>query len=349
MIGAMSKGSSIPVTVVRDQNENRVFGALRFNGSASRGELAELTGLSRPTIGKIVEELQNRGLIREETSEPSSRRGRPAAVLRLESAAGIVVGIDFGHERLRVGIADLSSRLLTERYLVLDVDQEARKALDAAAALVDEALHEIEFGRGGVIGVGVGVPAPLNRTTGGVGSTLILPRWREFDLAGELSQRLGLPVMVENDANLGVLGEAAFGAAQEVHDVAYVQVSAGIGAGLLLGGRLYRGATGAAGEIGHIQARSDGALCRCGKRGCLETVASAHAVISLMREAHGDDFGLEELVALSRGGDPGAIRVIIDAGPHSGRRAASAGHPRVDSALRHAWRRSGHRDRRAAR
>jgi predicted NBD/HSP70 family sugar kinase len=315
----MNNGSSAPLAVELDQNESRIFGALRATGLASRAELAELTGLSRTTISKVIDELENRGLIREDTSDSSSRRGRPAALLRLEPAAGIAVGIDFGHERLRIGIADLSFQLLAERYLVLDVDQDAEGALDAASALVDEALKELEFERGNIVGIGVGVPAPLDRTTGGVGSTLILPRWREFDLGDELGKRLGHAVVIENDANLGALGEAAFGAARDLSDFAYVQVSAGIGAGLLLGGRLYRGATGAAGEIGHIQARPDGAMCRCGKRGCLETLATTHALVSLMRETHGEDFDLAQLVDLSKSGDPAATRVITDAGRAVGR------------------------------
>lgn len=304
----------------REQNQQRVVRALRGSGSASRSELVRLTGLSRTTVVRIVEDLQQRRLILEEFGDcPAAGRGRPAATLRLDPSAGIAVGVDFGHERLRVGVADLSSRVLAERTLELDVDQAATAALDAAAELVDEALSEATVDRARVIGVGMGVPAPLNRVKGSVGSTVILPHWRELDLAGELSRRLSLAVEIENDANLGVLAEASFGAARGLADVAYVQISGGIGAGLLLAGRLYRGATGAAGEIGHIQVLSDGVVCRCGKRGCLETIATSQALVSLMRPTYGQEFTLSDLLRLASEGDPAATRLINGAGRAVGR------------------------------
>ena len=127
---------------------------------------------------------------------------------------------------------------------------------------------------------------------------MILPGWAGLNAADELSERLGMPVAVDNDANLGALAEISFGAGRGLKDVIYVMVSSGIGAGIVLGGQLHRGVTGLAGELGHVLVRSDGAVCRCGNRGCLETVASTDAVLDLLRPTHGADITVRDLVEL---------------------------------------------------
>ena len=127
---------------------------------------------------------------------------------------------------------------------------------------------------------------------------MILPGWAGLNAADELSERLEMPVAVDNDANLGALAEVSFGAGRGLTDVIYVMVSSGIGAGIVLGGRLHRGATGLAGELGHVLVRPDGAVCRCGNRGCLETVASTDALLDLLRPTHGADLTVRDLVEL---------------------------------------------------
>src|SRR5262249_9183551 len=149
---------------------------------------------------------------------------------------------------------------------------------------------EVAIDRSQLVGAGMGVPGPIDRRTGSVGSS-ILPGWNGLEPGRELSARLGLHVQVDNDANLGGLREVLFGAARGLGDVVSLRVSSGIGAGLVLRGRLYRGSTGRAGEIGHVRARPHGAVCRCGNRGCLETVASATAVAEALRATHGPELG----------------------------------------------------------
>ena len=139
---------------------------------------------------------------------------------------------------------------------------------------------------------------------GTVGSTVILPGWDGLNAAEELSSRLDLHVAVDNDANLGALAEVSFGAGRGLSDVIYVMVSSGIGAGLVIGGRLHRGATGFAGELGHVRVRAEGAVCRCGNRGCLETVASTDALLELLRPAHGSDLGVRGLRRAGRSRRP---------------------------------------------
>src|SRR3954453_7528962 len=135
----------------------------------------------------------------------------PPVLLSLNPSAGLAVGVDFGHSHLRVAVSDLSHAVLAESWRELDVDHSAEEGLDAAAELVDEVLKEAKVSRKGVIGVGMGLPGPINRSTGAVGSSSILPGWVGVNAALEMEHRLRLPVKVENDANLGALAEFVWG------------------------------------------------------------------------------------------------------------------------------------------
>jgi len=297
----------------------RVVDALRREGRASRSELVRTTGLSRTTVGSVVAELLARGLVVEDQETEPAGRGRRATRLRLDAAAGVAVGIDFGHQHLRVAAADLASRVLTERLVDVDVDHDACEAIDAAAALVDDVLADAGVARERVIGAGLGLPGPIDARTGTVGSSVILPGWAGVNARDAVSERLGLPVEVDNDANLGARAEAAFGAGRGCSDFIYVKIASGIGAGLVLGGRLHAGATGTAGELGHVQVAPGGAVCRCGNRGCLESVAAVPALLDLLRPAHPGALGVRELLRLVDEGDLGAVRVVTDAGRILGR------------------------------
>jgi predicted NBD/HSP70 family sugar kinase len=165
-----------------------------------------------------------------------------------------------------------------------------------------------------VIGAGMGLPGPIESGEGVVGTSAILPGWIGMTAEAEMRRRLEIPVMVDNDANLGALAEAAFGAGRAAGDLVYLKVSSGIGAGLILNGRLYRGAGGLAGELGHVLVDPNGVVCRCGNRGCLETVAGTGALIDRLRPTHGDDLTVEAMLEGARTGDAACRRVIHDAG-----------------------------------
>jgi predicted NBD/HSP70 family sugar kinase/biotin operon repressor len=302
---------------LRELNRLRVIDALRQRGIASRSEIARHTGLSRTTVTTLVSDLAAKGLVVEQPFAETQGRGRPPTLLRLDPSVGAVVGIHFDHRFLRVAVADLSSTVLAERSEDLDVDHAATTALDAAALLVEAVLDEAGIDRARVVGAGVALAGPVDRD-GTVGSTVILPGWEGLNAVVELTRRLELDVSVDNDANLGALAEVSFGAGRGLTDVIYVMVSSGIGAGILLDGKLHRGVTGLAGELGHVSVRAEGAVCRCGNRGCLETVASTDAVLSLLRPAHGE-ISVRRLVELLDTGDAGAHRVVHDAGHEIGR------------------------------
>ncbi len=301
---------------LRELNRLRVVDALRRRGHASRGELADATGLSRTTVTTLVADLQERGLVIEAGAAGGGfARGRPPVQLRLDPSAGAAIGVDFGHSHVRVAVADLSAAVLGERRVEVDVDGSPGKALDVAAAVGHELVARAGLRPRRVIGAVMGLPGPL-------GSSPILRGWAALDPARELARRLGVAVTLENDANLGALAELSLGAGRGVEDLVYLKVASGIGGGIVLGGRLHHGATGIAGEIGHVQVKPDGAVCRCGNRGCLETVASAPALLESLRPAYGDGLTVRSMLELAADGGHGARRVIQDAGRAIGRAVA---------------------------
>ena len=318
----MESSDSGSLRSLRELNRGRVIDALRDRGRASRAEIARATGLSRSTVSSIVSDLIDSGLLTEQRDAlgvaHGEAGGRPPVLLSLDPSAGLAVGIDFGHTHLRVAVSDLSHEVLAETRRELDVDHSADQGLDAAAELVDQVLEEGKVDRNGVLGVGMGLPGPINSSTRTVGSSSILPGWVGVDAAAEMGRRLRLPVHVENDANLGALAEYVWGSGKGHSDVIYIKLSSGVGAGLLLGGRLHEGAGGTAGEIGHTPAQQGTAICRCGSRGCLETVASARAIAEQLGASRGEPVSTQELLALTADGDPAAARLIAEAGREIG-------------------------------
>jgi predicted NBD/HSP70 family sugar kinase len=253
-----------------------------------------------------------------ERPEPGSAHGaqggRPPILLSFDASAGAAVGLDFGHSHLRVAVSDLASTILAERTRPLDTDHDAQAGLEMAVELVVETLADAGVSRDAVIGAGMGLPGPVDQGAGTVGSSAILPGWIGMTAADELRERLGFPVIVDNDANLGALAEAAFGAGRDAGDLVYLKISSGIGAGLILNGRLYRGSAGLAGELGHVLVDPEGIVCRCGNRGCLETVAASGALVDRLRETRGEDVSIEGVLELARSGDAVARDLVYQAG-----------------------------------
>jgi glucokinase-like ROK family protein len=311
--------------VRRERNRARLLVALQEAGAASRAELARRTGLSRTTVASIVAELERDGTLieRENGSAASPRGGGPPRLLSFGRSAGAVLGIDFGKRHLRVAAADLSHAILAEAERPMRTDEPAESGLETAVELVDGVLDEAGVARGDVVGVGLGLPGPIDMRSGRVGSSSILPGWVGVRAADALTSRLELPVQVDNDANLGALAELHWGAAAGCRNAAYLKVSTGIGAGLIVDGRLFHGSAGMAGEIGHTIVEEQGPVCRCGKRGCLETLAGAAALVELLRGTHGPELTTQQLLDAAAGGDSAARRVLADAGRYIGRAVAT--------------------------
>ena len=315
----MPKKTEGSLAWLRDRNRERVVGVLRERGRISQADIARVTGLSRTTVHTLVSELKVSGLVREiEVGVSDVRGGRPAMQLTLRHSSVAVVGIDFGHSHVQVAVADIAHNVLAERRCDLDVNHHAREALDTSARMVGEVLTEARVERKSVVGAGIGIPGPVDRARGTVGSASILPGWTGLRIGSEMQDRLGIPVEIENDANLGALAELTWGAGRECSNFAYIKAATGIGAGLVIDGRLLHGVTGTAGEIGHTTLDESGALCYCGNRGCLETKASGPAIIQLVGLLNGEVPSLAQIVELAVAGDLRCRRAISDAGHEIG-------------------------------
>ncbi|MFP8962421.1 ROK family protein [Streptomyces nanhaiensis] len=296
-------------------NLERVVRAVRIAGSLTQAEIARTTGLSAATVSNIVRELKDNGTVE---VTPTSAGGRRARSVSLSGDAGIVVGVDFGHSHLRVAVGNLAHQVLAEESEPIDVDASASQGFDRAERLVERLIEVTGFCREKVIGLGLGVPGPIDVETGVLGSSTILPGWAGTNPREELASRLGVEVHVDNDANLGALGELVWGSGRGARDLAYIKVASGVGAGLVIDGQIYRGPGGTAGEIGHITLDESGPVCRCGNRGCLETFTAARYVLPLLHSSHGPDLTMPEMVRLARSGDLGCRRVVADIGRHVG-------------------------------
>lgn len=304
----------------RRRTREQLLAVLAGHDALSRAELARLTGLSRSAVGACVADLVEQGLVGEGAAgdRPAAGPGRPAAVVRLRRGGGIVLGLDFGHTHVTAAVADTEGRILAERGEILDVDGKPEDAMDTGARLAREALAQAGYTMHEVIGAAAGIPGPIDVRTSVVREPTILASWIGLDPEAELGARLERKVAVANDADMGAWAERVYGAGRGIDDLVYVKASHGIGAGLILGGRPYRGATGIAGEIGHTQLPGAINWCRCGNQGCLETVVSVGAVRRRLEHVLGG--AAEALPPMAElAGSPAAARVLTDAGRTIGR------------------------------
>lgn len=292
----------------------------------TRPGLAARTALSPAAVSTLTTDLIAEGVVTETQDVVAgggtgTRRGRPAYLLALRPPDGLVVGIDVGNTHVRVAAAPVGGPAVAERSVAAGT-----ASLDDTLDLVEELVDEVLGGAGdrasAVRAVVLGVPAPLERETGRVADNNLLPHWVGHRPGAELARRLGIDVVVENDANLGAVGELRH-APEAARTLAYIKLGTGIGAGLVTDGRLFRGEGGTAGEIGHVQVEPAGVLCRCGSRGCLETVVSLPRLVGALAPVTSDDLTPDALGALVADGHPGAVRIVTDAGRTVGRVVAT--------------------------
>ncbi|MBF9031688.1 ROK family protein [Rhodobacterales bacterium HKCCE3408] len=261
----------------------RIVETVRAEGRIARVDLAKRLDVSPATITSVVTDLIARGLLREvEGPVRQGSRGRPPTALGIVPAAAHVIGLKLSEFRHSGVLMDFAGRVVAEA--ALDRAEPARdldRLAEEAATLVDRLLKQAGRTAGDVLNIGAGLPGFVDHDGGTLAWSPLLPVGRH-DLAGPLSRRLGRPVRIDNDANLLTLAELWFGHGRRVPDFAVVTIEQGIGMGLAIGHRLYRGAGAMGMELGHTKVQLDGALCRCGQRGCLEAYVSDYA---LVREA----------------------------------------------------------------
>jgi predicted NBD/HSP70 family sugar kinase len=303
---------------LRDMNRLRVIESIYRHPRCSRADIARWTGLSRGTVSTVAEELDRAHLIREHDAPDDAVRprgtGRPPTLLSLVPGAAFAIGIDIGHQHVRVTICDLAGEPIAEKWSRAHVDDAPSETLDLAHDLARQVVNQAAVTSQRLLGAGIGLAAPIDQRTGEVKANGILPGWHGVAPAAEMQDRLGISVQLANDADMGALGEKVFGAGRSVDDMIYIRLSAGVGAGLILNGQPYRGGYGMAGEIGHVCVEASGQICRCGNRGCLETVASPVAVARLLEHVVERPMTPDQLFDLLAADDRGARRAVADAG-----------------------------------
>lgn len=292
---------------------NGLLRLLRDNKPRTRAELAQLLGLSRSTITSRIDSLRDLGLVGTVASTVPTG-GRPSTQIAFMPDARLVLGVDVGAGHVAAVLTNLSGTVLAEHKTLLAVAQGPEVVL---SWVVEQALGMVaDLGRPieDLIAVGIGLPGPVEFATGRAVNPPIMPGWHRFDVPGWFQERLAIPTIVDNDVNVSAYGERELAWA-DTEDLLYVKVSTGIGAGLIMGGQLQRGAQGIAGDIGHVRLAQGGDReCHCGNRGCLEAVASGSALAEDLRGLGRPTESPQDVVELVKAGDLDAVQAIRQAG-----------------------------------
>lgn len=294
-----------------------LFQLLRDGAPRTRAELAAVTGQARSTITARVDMLMAAGLIAP-AGEASSTGGRPPTTFAFRPSARVVLAVDLGATHARLAVTDLASAVLAETEEPLPISAGPEVVLDWVVEHGLALLATAGRDPADLVSVGVGLPGPVEHSTGRPINPPIMPAWDDVDVRGILSAQLGAQVLVDNDVNLMALGEHRT-AWPDVDDMLFVKVATGIGSGIISDGRLRRGAQGAAGDIGHIAVPGAADVpCRCGNLGCLEAIASGRALAETLSAQGLPARDGADVVALVRAGDLAAGRAVRQAGREIG-------------------------------
>lgn len=325
---------TVPTLNIKNLNKHASVDLIRFTpGGISRVELARQLQLTRAAMTEIVSDLLSAGIVRE--MEAHRQAGRHPIALEINPDLGRVIGMDIGATHLSLLLADFSARVLQEIETPIDIREGPDSILATAEEQVNNLLRLAGVSRDEIAALGVGVPGPLDMETGTVRIPPIMPGWDCYPIRDYFARLYSCPVALNNDAELGVLGEWAYGAGRGERNLVYVKVGTGVGSGLLLDGQIYRGSTGSAGEIGHITIDENGPECSCGNRGCLEAMSGGRAIANRASAAvlEGERTQLSsipaekitsrDVIIAARSGDLLAQQILIEAGHHLGTAIAS--------------------------
>jgi len=315
---------------VKSFNKHAALDLIRFSaGDLSRTDIAEKMGLTRAAVSLIVNDLLESGVIQEAESR-STPSGRPPVILEVNPHAGLVGAIDMGATHMSIALADVTARIVQEAEFPFDIKDGPEKCLESANQSLLKLLQIHGSSLSDLTAVGVGVPGPVITEAGMVVAPPIMPGWDHYPIRASLEKVFDCPVTLNNDAELGALGEWAYGAGRGEKNVAYIKVGSGIGAGLILNQQIYGGTTGAAGEIGHLTIEENGPLCSCGNHGCLEAFAGGHAIArqgqqlvksgkrTLLSELPLEKITAHEVAEAARRGDLHAQEILSRAGTSIG-------------------------------
>jgi len=317
--------------LIRKVNTAVLLDVLRRLAPLSRAELAARIGLNRSTVSSIVSSLIDQGFI-QETNLQSDKIGRPGMLLELNPKGGFAVGIELGVDFITVILTDFVAREQWREQIYSDPNDDQTTVLERAAALTQKAL---DYGQSlGLrpLGIGMGVPGLVDLRQG---KLVFAPNlhWNNVPLRLIWSQWFNMPIFIENEANAAALGEYYFGAAQGVKNFIYLSAGIGLGGGIIIDGKLYRGSNGYASEVGHMTMDPQGEPCACGKRGCWETQVGPRAVLKRVRktlesgmqsalsgmvDGNLERISFESVVQAAQQGDDVALHALQEVGEYLG-------------------------------
>jgi glucokinase-like ROK family protein len=316
----MSAPGKADQNTIRKHNASLVLNQLRLHAPLARADLAKRVGLNRSTISSIMTRLLEEKLVME-TELRADKIGRPGLLLELNPEGGCAIGVEIGVDFVRVVLTNFVATVLWRRRLLISDGESQDMYLHIAEEMIRQALRRAKEQGLRVLGIGLGVPGMVDVAAGELRYAPTL-RWHNVDFGRRWEERFQLPVVVENNANAAALAEYYFGEAREAPSFIYLNASAGLGCGIVIDGRLFRGRSGFAGEVGHMMLDPDGELCSCGRRGCWETFVGPRAVVAKYRQrvemTNGnrrndmDGVGFAEIVEAGAMGDPAAAAVLQD-------------------------------------
>ncbi|WP_328913204.1 MULTISPECIES: ROK family transcriptional regulator [unclassified Streptomyces] len=302
---------------LRSAHEAAVLGELRRSGALSRAELIERVGLSRTTLFTIVSDLLAReAVIEQPGSEPPGGRGRPATAVSLNPRGAELIGVGLLRTRMHIVVANHAHEIVARRSAPLPAGTGPDERVAAVIGAVGELVGERGISLAPVKGIGLGLPGPVHDPADPEAGAMAPAAAR---IVTALGRHFGAPVSTDNNTRLAALAEVAWGAARGRSDIVYLRWSEGVGGGLVIDGRLVRGAHGAAGEIGHTSVDPQGPPCYCGGRGCLEGAIGLSALLAECRARGAAVRDADHLVALAASGDPEVVAVVREAAATAGR------------------------------
>lgn len=317
---------TVDPTNVREHNLSQIIKRIRAEGSISRASLARATGLSATTISSIASELLESGYVAE-TGEGKSSGGRRPILLAFQPDQKMVIGIDLGASHITTALTNLQGNIKVIQSKKFNASEDPEGAIEYIRQQVKTLLHHQSVGPNGVLGIGIAAPAPLEGEKLDMLSPVILPQWEGIQLVEKIEAASGLPVYIDNDANVGAIAEKWWGSGRGVSNLVYIKLGTGVGAGLIINDKIFKGTGGTAGEIGHTTINTKGPMCRCGNRGCLESYVSNLAVLAKTKKRLVDypasilkqqALTIEHLIDAAQQQDELAIDIIVSAGKNLG-------------------------------
>lgn len=293
---------------IKRKNKATVFQLIKNHSPISRAAIAKMTGLSPTTVGRIADELSERGFLRESKDPNSSGLGRKAAMLELDRTSVLTIGIEIDKAKIKIGIVDFDGRIIARREFKREAEETEDQTIErighsSAGMISDERIDPAK-----IIGIGVGLPGIVDAHNGEVILSAQL-RWKRTHLAEKLRKVTGYDVVVDNELKTKALAEHCYGSAKGSKRAALVGFGSGVGSALIINGEIYRGETNSAGEIGHTIVDPSGVMCECGKIGCLQTYIAESSLLNESNKVKPIST-LDELFGAKRSGEFWAAGIV---------------------------------------